>query len=136
MYIFNRCSWANSGVAQYISLTPFHWWPVTCACQMVNTAFIHGIPKLFCMIYQDEDHSHRKRYRKFQISKKQGCPAKIFIKEVVSFPLFEVSNIHATVKCTLFQLIIATINLCIFTVLVSVYCKRRRRQVVSVKVIR
>ena len=40
-----------------------------------------------------QEHNHRptRRYRKIQTTKKLGCPAHIYVQEIVKFPTFAVS---------------------------------------------
>jgi len=40
---------------------------------------------------QREEHSVRKHYRKIQTTRKLGCTARIYVKEIVKFPEFAVS---------------------------------------------
>ena len=41
----------------------------------------------------DADHRYRRRrYRKLQTTKMMGCPARIRIQEIISFPEFEISS--------------------------------------------
>jgi len=42
-------------------------------------------------VTQEHDHSSKRHYRKVQRTKKLGCPARIYVQQIVKFPTFAVS---------------------------------------------
>ena len=44
-----------------------------------------------CYGVQENDHVVKRKYTKVQCTKKLGCPARIYVQEIVKFPTFAVS---------------------------------------------
>jgi len=65
----------------------------------IKTFIADGSSVLEHGVYIVQEHDHdivsKRRYRKVQRTKKLGCPAHIYVQEIVKFPTFAVSMSNA-----------------------------------------
>jgi len=46
----------------------------------------------FLLLFQSGDHHFQRKYQQVQLSRKMGCPAKIYVYEHIHFPAYPVSK--------------------------------------------